>query len=494
MHIKLRLLFIMMFCSMSGDAQTYYPLAANRNVLNGVFKGKEIDSGLVILTCELKTKQGTFVLDSSKLFTRQINVLTNAIQQTEIVWPNSARAGYTTQILKLNDGTYLTLASVPIATESIDFYATTTQKVEPWFLHLDSNYNLISAKYCTDLGTMAIGDASLGVLGNDRFVMSVSSTTQGTDLFAIETSTLNLISTKSISTYFPVGSWNIVAPNKYICFNHLGLSFTCDSNLNFSPVVDTKVLPGYLTLRHMAAFAKYANMPIYNVVLDSANTAKQFISIFAYDTTRADNTRLLYKEESQTQLFINRVVYNVSVLDSAIYFGSNFTTCPITSFSNPCTNEQVIRKVRNGNLIWMKTLGGEAGYLLDQVIATKHGIWVICRRNKFGENIDQFDTYYALLDTNGNDIGPVIPFTTKINEQSKKESISLSPNPATSVVNITTTFTSNYHLTITNQLGQIMHEAKNASNKIDVSKYAPGLYRFAVQHQGKNYVQMVVKQ
>jgi hypothetical protein len=490
------LLFILFQTSLLCTAQYYYPLSADKNVLNGQIRAIQVDSGISTFIVQYKIQGLYKTLVNSVIKTRRLNAINNTVLDNTVVWSGSDRAVYLPQLLKMSDSLYVLLAVLPLVGNAYEFNPSGPQLFEPWILKFDANLQLISAEHISDIGSMYINVAALGKLSDDKIVISISSSVDfsTTKHHLVELSSLNLLDTSITQYYIYPNQWSEIRPNKYLCSNEIGQLLITDSFLNLSNIFLAQVLAGHTTKHNGNAEAKYFGAPIYQATLDSGNSVEQKIAVYCFDTTKADSTSLLYVEPSLMPIYANQARLNLSVIDFNIYFGTNYNPCSMWNHPSTCTNEQVIRKVRNGKLIWMKTLGGDAGYYLNQVLATNTGIWIISLRNKAGENTNQYDVYYALLDTNGNDIGPVIPFTTKINEQSKKESISLSPNPATSVVNITTTFTGNYNLTITNQLGQIMHEAKNASNKIDVSKYAPGLYRFAVQHQGKMYVQMVVKQ
>jgi Secretion system C-terminal sorting domain len=478
-------------------AQTYYPLAANRTVHNSPLEIKETDSGIVALIFEGTIQPNSRIVVSSKLVRKDINAITKSGRETEILWDSSAGAVYSPYVCQLDNGTFIVAAAVPLPGQNIDLASAGSQLVVPWLLHFDSSLHLINAKQLIELGNIFFDYVCFGSLSKNKLLMSVTAKNAitKTNHYLLDVPSFSVIDSLYLNiNYMLPEQWVQLDQNKFVTSNNAAQHFIMDSMLNHTMPFFAQVLNGYNTLHNTIGAAKFENKPIYNADLDSANKTKQYICLYSFDTNKASKTSIIYLEQSLTAIYTNQTRFNVSVHDSDIYFGTNFYPCSIWSYGSNCTNEQVIRKVRNGSLVWMKTLGGDAGYFLNQVIATKTGIWVISLRNKTGENIDQFDTYYALLDSNGNDIGPVIPFLTNTTKQATKEEIILTPNPATTSVTISTTFSGNYKLTITNQLGQMMYESKNASNKIDISKYAPGLYRFAVEHQNKKYVQMVVKQ
>jgi Secretion system C-terminal sorting domain len=506
MHIKLRVLFLVMFFSVCGKAQTYYPLAADKTYGNFPTEAIATDSGIAYISCNYNFASGTRDIISSRFVKKTINSISKILHEEEISWNGSQFARVFPSLLKLNDGSYLAAAITP---KSEQFISLTFNPPVPdsivqsvSLLQFDSKLNFIRVLKLDSIGYLPITRVFLGLLDSNKIIVTIaqrdSQNIAHNYIYNLSIANVER-QTNFTVTYFP-SHWTKISNGKSVLTDIAAQHTVTDTLINVAYQTFPFILPttyGY----YMTPSINYlAGNPIYMAFIDLfASNTKDACIIYSVEEFGTLITSPLYVEPLAISEKANNFKANLglSIFDSALFVGTNFTNSYVyfdnTTISNlPST--QHIRKVINGNLIWKKALGGDAAYYLNQVLATPTGIWVIVIRNKAGENLTEFDTYYALLDSNGNDIGPAFIPSPNMLEENKEQQITLTPNPATTSVTISTTFSGNYNLTITNQLGQMMYESKNASNKIDISKYAPGLYRFAVEHQNKKYVQMVVKQ
>jgi hypothetical protein len=84
--------------------------------------------------------------------------------------------------------------------------------------------------------------------------------------------------------------------------------------------------------------------------------------------------------------------------------------------------------------------------------------------------------------------------TPHANQQTKKETISISPNPAQQVVQINGwSATQNLKISIRNIYGKLLHEYNNR-NTLDISELTPGLYIVEFMHSNSKIIQKLLKQ
>lgn len=118
----------------------------------------------------------------------------------------------------------------------------------------------------------------------------------------------------------------------------------------------------------------------------------------------------------------------------------------------------------------------------------------ICSRDSKGHKInDPFPTEFP---SGGFDIDAVAVINnqsiTGLHDSSKNDLLSISPNPTSNFVKITSVSKSVYQITVSNALGNILLETTNES-LVDLSNYENGIYIFTLSANNNSFYKKVIK-
>ncbi|MFM2387115.1 MAG: Secretion system C-terminal sorting domain [Bacteroidota bacterium] len=268
-----------------------------------------------------------------------------------------------------------------------------------------------------------------------------------------------------------------IGPNYDIVVGNTGACVVLDSARSVVRVQALDPLPGNWVRGISYGRATLAGMPVFVGLSDSA--AQQFnrIFVFAYDSSSTNGARLLYKEELQKYSPVNSFYKEiVNFTPTTIAFGDCLEPCAMNTPNIFCASLIRVHLIDTfGNLRWTRTLGGDAAYQGNQLVAVDGKLFVFAYR--YAQVSDEYrrDVYYTVFDSLGNDVTAAYPLALNGIKHLKPAPLVVYPNPSVSTLYLELTTLEQVPYTVHDMQGRLLQQG-NTSGAIRTELLGTGDY------------------
>lgn len=223
----------------------------------------------------------------------------------------------------------------------------------------------------------------------------------------------------------------------------------------------------------------------YTRYLDES-TSLPAIGIFKFSMEK-DTTEIIFEEIDEEGMGFTESIFGFdNVKDTLFYMAVNLKPCPFhfTVDSVNCTNKIALYSINGeGELNWVKVIGGDAAYFAFHAVALNNGGCLLTVDGyNYADDSQKIDAYYIKFDIDGNIENDLLSSIETEQPFLEVSSFLIYPNPASDLINIKFVKKEKTFIEIFDMNGAlILDEILSEKNQIDIQCLPSGIYNCRVK-------------
>jgi hypothetical protein len=264
------------------------------------------------------------------------------------------------------------------------------------------------------------------------------------------------------------------------------LSF--DSTYHIQQIKSITPHPGTYLIGAMPTGLSLNKMPL---ILSMSNFGSfTGVGIYAYDPTRTSNCKVIYEERFNvwhTGTFFHKGVTSFGT--DKLAFADILLPCNLYRKGSNCRNTARVTLIDTaGNLKWTRSLGNNAAYQGQQLIAWQDKLFLFVKKYAPIHDDQYIDMFYIVFDSLGNDITMnYLLNTNKIQPLTATNYIKTWPSPCNNILNVDNPSAEEFTYSITDISGGLQAKGQ-CSGKIQTEQLPNGIYVLSIIQNNRHKV------